>query len=98
MKAPSLRPSLLLTTMCVSACWAAPSWTPTRFSAPEVQDHEERSDDGNADAMTDVGAEKRVGVDDGAAQQAETHIVVRSNEGRSEGAFIAEPRGSARHV
>jgi len=28
---PSLRPSLLLTTMCVSACWAAPSWTPTRF-------------------------------------------------------------------
>src|SRR6266478_3599942 len=66
--------------------------------APEVQDHEDGSDDGNADAMPDVRAEERVGVHDGAAQQAETHIVVRSNEGRSEGAFIAEARGGARHV
>jgi len=46
-----------------------------------------------------VRAEERVGVPRWSRPgRPETHIVVRSNEGRSEGAFIAEARGGARHV
>src|SRR6266478_4535199 len=68
-------------------------------NAPEVQNHEDRSDDGNADAVPDVGAEERVGVDDGAAQEAEAHVVVRSHaQHRAEGAFVSEYGSGARHV
>src|SRR6266404_9065560 len=71
---------------------------PILTNAPEVQDHEDRSDDGNADAMPDVGAQQGVGVHDGAAEQTKAHIVVRSNERRSERAFITETWGGTRHV
>src|SRR6266478_2209718 len=44
--------------------------------APKVQDHENGSDDGNADAVPDVRAKESVGVHDRAAQEPEAHIVV----------------------
>src|SRR5713226_5889776 len=66
---------------------------------PEVHHHEDQGDDGNADAMPDVRAEKRVGVDDRSAQEAETNIVVWSHAQLSaKGAFVAEKRSGARHI
>src|SRR5579863_5003989 len=47
--------------------------------APEVHDHEYQRDDGNADAVPDVRAQKRVGVHDRSAEQAKANIVVRSH-------------------
>src|SRR5713101_777740 len=43
--------------------------------APEVDDHQHRSDDRNADAMPDVRTQKRVRIHDRAAQQSEANIV-----------------------
>src|SRR5450759_5701417 len=43
---------------------------------PEVHDHQYGSDDRNADAMPDVGTQKRVRVHDRAAQQSEANIIV----------------------
>src|SRR6266403_3088674 len=64
-----------------------------------MHDHENQGDDGNTDAMPDVGAEERVGVDDGAAEQAKADVVVRSHAHlRAERAFVAEKRSGARHV
>src|SRR6266851_7639296 len=49
--------------------------------------------------MPDVGAEKRVGVHNGAAQEAEANVIVwRHPELRAEGAFVAEEWSGARHV
>src|SRR5437868_531692 len=47
--------------------------------APEVQDHEDGSNDGNADAVPDVRAQERVGVHNRSAKQSEAHIIVRSH-------------------
>src|SRR3989475_11680860 len=64
-----------------------------------MQDHEDRSDDGNADAMPDVGAKERVGVHDGAAQKAKANVVVRRHaQLRAEGTFMTEEGGGACHV
>src|SRR6266478_4779859 len=45
-------------------------------NAPEVEDHENGSDDGNADAVPDVGTKESVGVHNGATEQAEANVVV----------------------
>src|ERR1700722_1157695 len=45
--------------------------------APEMQRHENAGDQRNRDAVPDVGAQQRVGVDDRSAKQGEAHIVVR---------------------
>src|SRR2546429_4844238 len=47
--------------------------------APEVQDHEDGSNDGNADAVPDVRAQERVGVHNRSAKQSEAHTIVRSH-------------------
>src|SRR6266403_653713 len=64
-----------------------------------MHDHENQGDDGNTDAMPDVGAEERVGVHDGAAQQTKADVVVRSHAHlRAERSLVAEKRSGARHV
>src|SRR5260370_31377844 len=66
---------------------------------PEVQDHEDGSDDGNADAVPNVGAQERIGVDDGAAQEAEAHVIIRRHaQLRAERTFMTEKGSGARHV
>src|SRR3954463_11897134 len=45
--------------------------------APEVHDHEDGRDDGNADAVPDVCAQERVRVHDRAAKQSEADVVIR---------------------
>src|SRR5438445_5384655 len=67
--------------------------------APEVYDHQNRSDDRNADAMPDVRTQKRVRVHDRAAQQSDANIIVgRHAQHVTEGALMSEERCSARHV
>src|SRR6202040_4325843 len=67
--------------------------------APEVDDHQNRSDDGNADAMPDVRTQKRVRVHDRAAQQSEANIIVgRHAQHVTEGTLMSEERCSARHI
>src|SRR5437879_1046994 len=44
--------------------------------APEVHDHQHRSDDRNANAMPDVRTQERVRIHDRAAQQSEANIIV----------------------
>src|SRR5882762_6699190 len=64
-----------------------------------MHNHEDQRDDGNADAMPDVGAEERVGVDDGTAEQAKADVVVRSHAHlRAERSFVSEKRCGAGHV
>src|ERR1700752_5176230 len=48
-------------------------------NAPEMHDHENRSDDGNADAMPNVGAQQRIRVNNRAAQQSKPDVVVWSH-------------------
>src|SRR2546430_16462044 len=45
--------------------------------APEVHNHEDRSNDGNANAVPDVRTQERVSIHNRAAEQPETHVVVR---------------------
>src|SRR5437660_12838187 len=66
---------------------------------PEVHNHKDQSDDGNADAVPDVRAEQRVGVDDRAAEQAKANIVVgRHAELGPERPFVTEKRSGAGHI
>src|SRR5579872_2055482 len=68
-------------------------------NAPEMHTHENGSDQRNGDAMPDIGAKQRVGVNDGAAEQAEADVVVRSHaELRAERSLAAKQRRGARHV
>src|SRR6185437_764561 len=68
-------------------------------NAPAVLTNENRGDQRNGDAMPDIGAKKRVGVNDGAAEQAEAHVVVRGHaQLRAERSLAAEQRSGARHV
>src|ERR1700690_3260308 len=46
-------------------------------NAPEMQGHEDAGDQGNGDAMPDVGAQQCVCIDDRPAKQGEAHVVVR---------------------
>src|SRR6202162_3850643 len=67
--------------------------------APEVYDHQHRSDDRNADAMPDVRAQKRIRIHDRAAQQSEANIIVgRHAQHVTEGALVSKERRSPSHV
>src|SRR5579859_158300 len=66
---------------------------------PEVQNHKNGSDDGNADAVPDIGSEQRVGIHNGAPEQSKAHVVVwRHAHLRTEGPFVSKQRRGARHV
>src|ERR1700704_17140 len=67
--------------------------------APEVHDHQHRSDDRNADAMPDVRTQERVRIHNRAAQQSEANIVIgcHAQQG-TEWPLMSEARCSASHV
>src|SRR5271167_4657805 len=57
---------------------------------PEMDAHENGSHERNGDAMPNVGAEERVGVHDGAAEEGEADVVERRHaELAAEGAFVS---------
>src|SRR3981081_1704257 len=67
--------------------------------APEVHDHQHRSNDRNSNAMPDVGTQERVRIHDRAAEQSEANIVIgRHTQQGTEWALMSEARCSARHV
>src|ERR1700726_3956774 len=58
--------------------------------SPEMHDHQHRGDDGNTDAVPDVGAQQGIRIDDRAAQEAEANIVIRRHaEQWSERALVS---------
>src|SRR3981081_2810932 len=67
--------------------------------APEVDNHQHRSDDWNADAMPDVRTQEIVCIHDRAAEQSEANIVIgRNAQQGAEWPLVSEARCSASHV
>src|SRR6267143_2413946 len=67
--------------------------------APEVHDHQHRSDDWNANAMPDVRTQERVRIDDRAAEQSEANIVIRRHAQQgTKWTLMSKPRCSASHI
>src|SRR3982074_1168290 len=61
--------------------------------APEVDNHQNRSDDRNANAMPDVRTQERVRIHDRAAEQSEANIVIgRHAPQGAEWAPMSDPR------
>src|ERR1700731_3193761 len=59
--------------------------------APKMNDHQDRRDDGNSNAMPDVGTQQRVRIDNRSTEQAEADDVIGSHpQHRAERAFVAE--------
>src|SRR5438270_8270887 len=67
--------------------------------SPKVHDHEYRGDDGDSDAVPDVGAEQGICIHDRAAQQSKSDIVIRRHVQQwAERSFVAQQRRGAGHV
>src|SRR5437588_11286184 len=67
--------------------------------SPEMHDHEDAGNDGNRDAMPDVGAQQRIRVHDRAAQQSEADVVVRRHaQLTAEWALAAQQWGGLGHA
>src|SRR3989442_8231285 len=66
---------------------------------PEVNDHKNRSNDRNPNAMPDIGTQQGIRIHDRAAEQAEAHVVVgRHAQLFAKWTFMSQPRRGAGHI